>query len=336
MLDKGAWRVRLIRSLILLSLMALSGCVGLSLTGSTEKHYQRGWVSVDDEQFYLRSCQRVARVPVVAVPSELRRLFNQRGVSAPLYVEWLGAFANTAGEIRIDELRYVSVDPSSCQQTLAGVLLHAQGYAPGWQANITEDKVSVFLPQQRRTLVFPINLIVREGADWVWGSDIEVRQRKHHLSLRVQPTACQDTRNWFGLAVEMELDGRIYTGCAKRGNLARLALFSGYQLTDNVATRDVRLNLDPDGGAGLTEDYLNNQPALTSKGHWQLLSGGRLLVTLDDPDPQLRQEALLFDMAADGSLYMRGFHPRYGHNGLRLQPAGTPMPWESGGRRQVP
>ncbi|WP_417584947.1 hypothetical protein [Nitrincola sp.] len=336
MLVKGAWCVQLIRGLILISLMLLSGCAGFSFTSSVEQHYQRGWVSVEDGQFYFRSCQRTAVIPVAAVPNELERLFNQRGVSAPLYVEWLGAFANgSSSHLRINEMRYVSADPSSCQKTLEGILLRAEGVA-GWQADISEDKITVFLPQQRRTMVFPINYVIREGADWLWESDTEGRQRKHRLSLRVQPKVCQDTQSWFGLTVEMQLDGRVYTGCAKRGNLARIALFSRYQLSETVTTRDVRLNLSPEGAAALSEDYLNNQAALESKGHWKLLSGGRLLVTLDDPDPQLRQEALLFDIATDGGLYMRGFHPRYGHNGLRLHPAAGPMPWETGSRHRVP
>jgi uncharacterized membrane protein len=329
--------VQLARSLILLGLAFLSGCASLSLTGTTDRHYQRGWMSVEDDQFFFRACQRSTVMPVAEVPRVLERLFNQRGVSAPLYVEWLGSFDNKpGGKIRIEEVRYVSADPSSCQQRLDGILLRAQGDGPDWQADISEDKITVFLPQQRRTLVFPINYIIREGADWLWESDIEGRQRKHRLSFRVQPKACQDIQNWFGLSVEMQLDGQVYQGCAKRGNLARLALFSRYQLSESVTTRDVRLNLSPDGGAALIEDYLNNQPALESKGHWQLLSGGRLLITLDDPDPQLGQEALLFSFTADGGLHMQGFHPRYGHNGLQLQAVGGPMPWESGGRRQVP
>lgn len=330
--------MQLARSWTLLSLLLLlSGCAGLSLTGTADRHYQRGWMSVEDDQFHFRACQRSTSLPVAEVPRVLERLFNQRGVSAPIYVEWLGSFDNApSGQVRIDEVRYVSADPASCQHRLEGVLLRGQGDGPDWQADISDDKISVFLPQQRRTLVFPINYIVREGADWIWESDIEGRQRTHRLSFRVQPTACQDTQNWFGLTVEMQLDGRVYAGCAKRGNLARLALFSRYQLSENVTTRDVRLNLSPDGRATLSEDYLNNQTALESRGHWQLLSGGRLLVTLDDPDPQLPQEALLFTLADDGGLQMPGFHPRYGHKGLQLKPGPDPLPWEASARPQVP
>lgn len=330
--------MQLARSLMLLGLVVfLSGCAGLSLTATSDRHYQRGWMSVEEDQFYFRACQRSTVMPVAEVPRVLERLFNQRGVSAPLYVEWLGSFdPGPSGKIRIEEVRYVSADPSSCQHRLEGILLRGQGDSPDWQADISDDKISVFLPQQRRTLVFPINYIVREGADWLWDSDIEGRQSTHRLSFRVQPKACQDTHNWFGLTVEMQLDGRLYTGCAKRGNLARLALFSRYQLSENVTTRDVGLNLSPDGRATLTEDYLNNQTALESRGHWQLLSGGRLLVTLDDPDPQLSQEALLFTLADDGGLTMPGFHPRYGLNGLQLKPAAGPLPWDARARRQVP
>ena len=318
------------KSIVLIGLMAvLSGCVSLPFSDTSSRNYQRGWVSMEDEQFFVRGCRETEPRVIDQTPGQLERLFRQRDVTTPLYVEWIGEPRLPGQPIQITQLRYVASDPSSCQAHLNDVLMHAQGERPDWQMSITDSHIRIFLPQQRRTLVFPAGSVMRQGADWWWESDIEGRNRKHRLSLRIQPAACQDDQAWFGLSVLMTLDGREYIGCAKRGNLERLDLFTEYRLAETIETRDIRVKLGDDGSALLSEDYLNQQPALESRGSWQQLSSGRLLVTLDDPDPKLNQEALMFVLTEQGIL-LPGFHPRYGHNGLHLKPSGIPMPWAAG------
>ncbi len=256
-------------------------------------------------------------------------MYKQRQVSGPLYVEWIGEPSLPHEAVQISQLRYVTVDPAACQTPLNGTLMQVQGGRPDWQLSITDSYLRVFLPQQRRTLVFPAGSVIRQGADWWWESNIEGHNRKHRLSLRIQPSPCQSDDAWYGLTAVMTLDGREYEGCAKRGNLARLDLFTEYRLPEEIATRDIRLKLKPDGSALLSEDYLNQQPALVSRGAWQQLTGGRLLISLDDPDPKLNQEALMFVLTEQG-LSLPGFHPRYGHRGLQLEPSGSSMPWATG------
>lgn len=326
----------MLRRVCLGGLLLLSGCASLPFGGSSsESQYQRGWVSLEQDQYYLRGCHDLVAQPIERIPASLQRLYRQRSVSVPLYIEWIGQPGMEGEPTHIDQLRYVSPDPGACHQHLSEILMRAEGPSPGWQADITDSQIRVFLPQQRRTLVFPVGSVIRQGADWWWESDVQGRQRRHRLSLRIQPEACQDGHNWYGLTAVMELDGQEYTGCAKRGSLERLVLFREYRLDPSVTTRDIRLQLLPDGKAMLSEDYLNQQPPLVSRGQWQLLSGGRLLVSLDEPDPQLQQEALLFMIQEGGAVQLPGFHPRYGRDGLRLHATGTRMPWESG-RRLVP
>lgn len=325
----------LVKVTVVIGLSAIiTACGSLPFADQSSRNYQRGWVSYEEGQFFVRGCRESEARQLAQAPRQLERLFNQRDVSAPLYVEWIGE-PNLAGQaVEIAQLRYVSSDPLSCQIPLNDILMQAQGVRPDWQLSITEDHLRVFLPQQRRTLIFPVGQVMRQGADWWWESEIEGNNRKHRLSLRIQPAACQDDQNWFGLSAVLILDGTEYLGCAKRGQLERLDLFTEYRLPSAIETRDIRLQLKPDGSALLSEDYLNQQPPLISRGSWQQLSNARLLVSLDDPDPKLNQEALMFVLTEQG-ITLPGFHPRYGHNGLRLQPSGIPMPWAEG-RLRVP
>lgn len=312
---------------VLIGLMImLSGCVTLPFGESSPRNYQRGWVSMENEQFFVRGCRETETRIIEQPPRQLERLFRQRGVTTPLYIEWIGEPSVLGQPVEITQLRFVDPDPASCQVHLNDVLMHVRGTQTDWQMSITDAHIRLFLPQQRRTLVFPVGSVMRQGADWWWESEIEGSNRKHRLSLRIQPVACQDDQAWFGLSALLTMDGREYVGCAKRGNLERLDLFTEYRLDESITTRDIRLKLSADGSALLSEDYLNQQPALESRGTWQQLSGGRLLVSLDDPDPKLNQEALMFVLTEKG-VRLPGFHPRYGHDGLYLQPSGSPMPW---------
>ena len=310
-------------------IVMISGCGSLPFSDTSSRNYQRGWLSIQDEQFYVRGCRETQPRLIDQVPRQLERLFRQRDITSPLYIEWIGEPSLPEQPVQLTQLRYVVSDPSACQIHLNDVLMYAQGERPDWQLSITDSHIRIFLPQRRRTLMFPVGSVIRQGADWWWESNIEGNNRKHRLSLRIQPAACQDDQAWFALSAVMILDGREYIGCAKRGNLERLDLFTEYRLDETIQTRDIRLKLRADGSALLREDYLNQQPALESRGKWQQLSGGRLLVSLDDPDPKLNQEALMFFLTEQG-IRLPGFHPRYGHNGLHLQPSGTAMPWAAG------
>lgn len=318
----------------------MSGCATMSgLPSSGGAEYQRGWIKESDNKGYeFKACHATEWQKVSRTPWGLNRLFETRSTSdlRPLYVEWLARQSEEG--VSVSELRYMSTHPTSCENSLPDVDMRVRGTSPDWVLELTETDIVVHLYESLRSVKFPIAQPMRSGNTWIWDAEIELNSgRTHRLNLEIKPEACiDDENNWFGLTAYAQFDNQSLVGCAKRGDLERLYLNQSYRLSDEITTRDIQVSLTVDGQFEMTEDYLNDQPVTKSAGSWKMMSGGRVIVSVDNPEEGGRQDTLFFRHMGDGVLQLQGFHPSYGHNGLVLYPAGDALPWRAGSRLPVP
>ena len=331
------------RSWLILLLFSLSGCAALEVGSRADADlYQRVLVIATEEGYRFRECHRSQWLSLSQWPGQLDNQIKRLGLKEgeSVYAEWI-ARIDTAEEgaqmVSVRQLRLIGGDLGSCQHHLRGIQMRASGLDPLWTADIQENHIHVHDYDGLKLVRFPRTAVSRDDGDWIWESEVSLRQgRGHRLLLRVRPLACRQGDAWIGLSAEMELDGRFFRGCARMGDLDRLILHQQYQLPVETTTRAITLNLSVDGKVELLEDYLTGQPVMVSRGNWRLLSGGRLLVSLDERDAGQRQEVLSFHHAGNGVLVLQGFHPSYGQGGLTLVPASDPLPWKTGRFRELP
>lgn len=320
---------------LILVCISLSACVANAPKPGSS--YQRGWVVNHGNEYTYRHCFGRHTSQLSSASPALRRYMNQFVDSVPIYVEWIGESLPQETVTDIQEIRFMSADPESCRVSLSGVLLRASGARRNWVANVHEDYIQVVLNEERKRITYPLIPPQRDGADWVWDSEIELSDKtKSRLNLRVTSRVCNERDEWYRLTAEMEIDGRFYRGCAKRGRLERSMLFTQYSFPYYVSTRSIDLHLYPDGEAFLHEDYQGIQPIVQSTGQWSVLPDRRLMIQLAYNNDMLRQEVLMFKIGEDGAIVMEQGHSRYGPLGLELIPAGVSMPWEPRLLKMVP
>lgn len=239
----------------------------------------------------------------------------------PLYMELK---ASEAGEVQ--RLLLVGGDSRACAAELDGIRLRAAGTAPDWAADLFGDRVEVRDQSRRMRFIFKVvPTSTWRGAQSRWEGHLQTPDGKgHDVDLRLRESGCEDASGvWYGLSVDMRLDGRRYRGCGRYGDLTRAALAGRYSRTLVTAegpTHSTVLELSAEGGASLSEDVHDGSEPVRRDGSWRWLSSGKLMLHLMQRDGESEQQVRLFRRQPDGTLVLEGRVPEYGALGLRLSP----------------
>lgn len=316
------------RTRILLSILtlALAGCQ-LKPAVDQELLYQRGLVTQESGEFRFRLCRdrqwySLESPPETLVEQYARATQSQEGLS--VYVEGWGVGSAVGWQLL--QPRVIGGDLNSCRETAEGADLRAFGVNPNWVADLSETKFVLREAERLRTLGFSDLQFIREGNMWRWLGDVKWGRQTLNAELMVYKRPCFDnTGTWYFLSAELYMEGDLFRGCARYGDLGRLDLASRYSTPPNTYLRDLYLLLRADGRARLVIDSHNADQSLDVRtGSWRRMSSGRLLVETERDGND--DDTLLWSVEADGSIRLLTDDPNFGR-GLQLVRTGTPLQW---------
>lgn len=241
-----------------------------------------------------------------------------------VYAELSGERTSPGEPWVINKVHLLGGNQATCYHELSGNVLRAAGNKPLWIADIRDDGIYVKHFQRLSSLVFPLVEPVNTGNGQSWSSRLQGIEQ-HTLILNVTNDLCNDRYGVvYEFSAEMELNGRLYSGCARQGRLDERSLPGLYsaQLPSMKSTNHyITMDLTGSGDVRLTHDYRNNQSLLVKKGKWEELSKGKIIVMIEDDFSQA-QEVLVFERDKRGRLSLKGFHAEYGRSGLIFERLG--------------
>ncbi|GGC01164.1 hypothetical protein GCM10011352_29100 [Marinobacterium zhoushanense] len=293
--------------------------------------YQRGLISLDGGDILFQPCGRTQWQQMAEIPDLLRQeylRFSAGREGLPVYIEGWGADGTDGW--RVLEPRVIGGDLSSCDERFAGVSLYAAGLEPPWSVMLGEDSLVFNEPQRLRTLVFDKPERMREGEIWRWYQRLSDRKSGLDIALEVVVRPCRDGQgNWYALSAQLDLEGSVFNGCARYGDLPRLALASHYRTAAGAYLRDLHLLMQADGDVRLVADNHDGQPLQPRAGRWRFLSSDRVLLELERPGAAGKFDTQLWQVRGDGALVLLNDDPALGR-GLELQPTGRILQWPEG------
>ncbi len=320
--------------LALVAMLVLTGCA-TGRSGTEAMAYWRGLLRSVGDSYLFQPCGETEWRALGAIPPLLQQEYERQRAGAPgipIYIEgWSERFGT---QWMLTEPRVIGGGLAACEQFYPGVDLHVVGHQPGWQVDLNGAELRYSNVGALQTLVFGSSRFMREGSIWRWLAKLaDKRGRTFELTLEVTDTPCRDALGiWYNLSASADLDGTLYTGCARYGGLERFSLARRYQTEPGRYMRQLALTLALDGQARLTDDYLNGQPLIVSDGRWQLMSDGRMLLTLSAAQGQ-GDIPLLWSRHGD-TLRLETADPVYG-KGLELS-ADSELEWAADYRRRLP
>lgn len=322
--------------LALLLSLPLVGCQ-LRPTLPGDAVYQRGLFSLEAEGGLFQACGRTRWQPMSVVSDPLRREYlriSNGREGLPVYIEGWGEERN--GVWQVIEPRVIGGDLTSCEEDFSGVELYAVGMEPPWSVMLSSEKLVFNEPGRLRSLVFAEPDWIREGNIWRWYQSLKGRKSRIDIVLEVVLQPCRDARgNWYALHAEVDLEGSLFSGCARYGDLHRLKLATHYRTPVGEYLRDIHLLLKEDGSARLVRDNNDGQPLVPRVGHWRFLNRERILLELERPDAAGMIDTQLWQLTGDGRLALLNDDPALGR-GLQLQSVGRVLQWPETGRMRLP
>lgn len=308
---------------LLLSVIALlSGCATTSPNNSELRgiEFIRGSVVFDQGRFYITPCFSQERRLLADNSSSLARLYKDQSPDSdlPVYME-LKAYQNVDLSWDVREISLSGGGSNACNYDMTGVKLRAAGTEPLWIADITDDGVRVQSYYELRTLTFPFGEV--SGKNGVWEGKLgSIKGREHSYRLTVTSQSCRDNLNaWYSKSAKLELDGDIFFGCARDGNLTEKAIQGRYSNVLDNNNIFVVLDVLPEQNATMLLDYRNGQPLIIFKGQWSWNENGKLILDFKDVDGRSQQTILVMSRKSDGGLKQEGFSEEFGREGLELQ-----------------
>lgn len=293
--------------------------------------YQRGLISLEGADIRFQSCGRTQWQSMAVIPDLLRQEYLRLSAGAeglPVYMEGWGR--DVAGEWQVLEPRVIGGDLSSCAEHFSAVALYASGMEPPWSAMLEQERLVFNEPQRLRTLVFDKPDSTREGVIWRWSQSLRDGNSDRDIALDVVRRPCRDSQGtWYALSAQLDLDGRLFSGCARYGDLQMLALVSHYRTAAGQYLRDLHLLLQADGDVRLVEDNHDGLPLKPRAGRWRFLNAERVLLELERPGTVGQFDTQLWRVRNDGALVLLNDDPALGR-GLELQPAGRFLQWPEG------
>lgn len=313
------------------TVVLLSGCQGTATRPGSGDMLQRGTLTESGGQYWFESCLGEERIPVSQLPEAISQAHARQslGDDWPVYVEAFGRHRD--GALVLNQGLLVGGGTHACNFGLEGVELRAVSEDENAIFDLTQNQIRVRFANSFLQLAFARPEVERLGAVRRWEQTMPAggQKRDHRLVLEVMPTPCDGLRGeWHGLSMAARLNGRVFSGCARLGDVENWPLRQRYRTPESVTTRRIELAMTAGGEVQWREDYLNNQPLLEFDGRWHRRSADRVRVVLDN-GLQDETSVLEFNVARDGSLKLRGFHPAYGRN-LAFQPAAPLLRIDSG------
>jgi len=314
------------RLLITLLLMLLStGCQLLPSRPDTAV-YQRGILVQRGDGYRFRACARQEWQPVRELPTLVAAEYQRQHsglAEMPLYVE--GFMVQDENGWQLLEPRLLGGGLEACVQHLTGVRLLGIGGAPDWAVRLEGSRMVLELPTQRRRLIFSEPQLTRWGQLWQWHGRLSRSGDTLDLLFEVEPLPCRDRAgHWYALTARADLEGELFSGCARYGDLQLLDLATRYDMPVQARGR-LSLLLREDGSARLVEPLGQGTALQARSGHWRLIGDHSLLLELEGKPPQ-EAETLLWRRQRDGRLVLIGEHPRYG-KAVALDPGMIPLQW---------
>ncbi|UTW12493.1 hypothetical protein [Marinobacterium rhizophilum] len=311
------------RACLLVALAFVAGCALQPRPGAdNEQLFYRGEVSPDGDRWVIQPCYSRRRQVLSDPLGLLAERYQAQAVlpGLPLYMELR---ASTAGEV--GNLLLVGGDSRACAAELDGIRLRAAGFAPDWAADLSGDRLDVRDQSRRMRFIFSVTQTSSRRGDLRWEGRLQTPDGKaRDVDLRLRESGCEDASGvWYGLSVNMRLDGRNYQGCGRYGDLTRTALAGRYSrvlVSGEGPARTTVLELSAEGAASLSEDYHDGAEPVRRDGSWRWMPTGKLMLHLMQRDGESEQQLRLFRRQPDGTLVLEGRVPEYGVVGLRLSP----------------
>lgn len=315
---------------IISMMMLVSGCAGTSSILGNENNLWRGSLIKSDGQYWFESCIDGKRIPVKALPEEVRESHAVQSVGNdwPVYVEVIGRIEPEG--LVMGQGLLVSGTPRACKYGLDGIELRGVSEREDVVFDLLENYIRVQFVDQMLVLAFERPEVEAEGFVRRWKQEmVGGGQVRHSVLLEARPKACFDKRGgWYGLSMEAELSGRYYKGCMRLGDQANWPLRQRYQTPDSMSARFIDVQLELGGVVRWREDYKNDQPLLEYEGRWERLTPGQLQLTLYEHTGS-GEVALVFAIASDGTLELKNYHPAYGRS-LKLEAQSKLLRFDSG------
>jgi len=321
----------MLRFVLLLLFVALIGGCLLTPRLPDDASYQRGLVSIEEGVAVFQPCGRTRWRPMDEVPERLRQEYlrlSGGGEGLPIYLE--GWIREVDAALHLIEPRVIGGDLNSCDENFSGAVLYAAGSTPPWSAILEEGRLVFNQPRKLRTLVFDAPQRMRDGEIRRWYQSLDDGRRRVGIALDIKAQPCQDPQGvWYALTAQVDLDGRIFSGCARYGDLQRLTLNSHYRTATGEYLRDLHLLLKADGSVRLIEDNHDGRSLVPRSGQWRFLNAERILLELARPGVDGVVDTQLWRLQGEGALVLLNDDPALGR-GLKLQPVGRPLQWPSG------
>ena len=297
-----------------LSLALLQGCSTTPELSINAQTYFRGLVRAVDNQLQLRACNRVAWVSAGQVNEQLRESIIERLAVAPMGV---GIYLEAWGEPGqpISELQMLGGDIATCRHQLAGIELRAGGLGPVWYADLKPGVLEVHDSTRLKSWRLTDPELSISGSRWRWqheGTRLTIRRAQCFDKLGVE----------YALSAEFSSGVTQLKGCARYGDLQRMLLKTRYYSRDGKRERQIglqllsrsRFDLSLISPTGERENY---------GGAWRLLSGGQLLLQIEDD--RLRGSGRSLRFIPEGELLrLANDHPLLGSE-LLLYPGTEPL-----------
>ncbi|WP_372741069.1 hypothetical protein [Neptunomonas sp.] len=300
----------------------LSGCVdSLGIKPANDQvEFVRGIVSKEAAGYVMTPCYSQERRKLHDVRGLLAKRFTEqfRGVGIPVYME-MQAEQGTDLVWRVDDVMLAGGGSQMCRVDLSGIRFRAEGSEPSWLTDILTDSVRIQSYENLRTLRFSVDEF--EGQQGVWQGDLKsVRGQSHSFRLVVRDQSCKGVGNvWYRWSAELSLDGDLFYGCARRGDLTNRALLGRYS---NELSKDeafVVLDLLTDNVANMLLDYRNGQSLIVMQGEWQWKSNDKLVLHFTQQDGREQESFLLFKRTRSGGFVQQGFSPEFGRASFELK-----------------
>lgn len=307
-------------------LIFLSACqnVPSNLGGDAGPLFRRGIVSNDEGVLNFKACYVNKSEQIHDHTGKLKKRLSRTGAPA-VYAEMSGDHIAPGASWQVYKVHMLGGNQFTCSHELSGNEFRAAGNNPLWIADLREEGIFVQNYGRLAQLIFPRSKPINLGNGYEWSSTAKGLDF-HSLTLRLLEQSCVDR---FGIeyeyATEMTLNGKVYKGCGRRGNLEIRTLPGLYTTLlpgINSLGRFISLDITSENNAFLTQDYRNRQPLIVQKGTWKRLSSGKIVVHLTDIDGREDSEILIFQRDKQGGLALKGYSSTYGNSGLRLERVG--------------
>lgn len=302
-------------------MVLISGCMTLpQKIGQDDVEFIRGSVVSDKGQFYMTPCFSQERRLLVDSAGYLARRYKDQSPNSdlPVYME-LRAYQKVDLSWDVRQIDLAGGGSQACSYDMTGVTLRAAGTDPLWIADVTDEGVRIQSYYELRTLTFPFGEIA--GNNGIWEGDLgSIKGREHSYRLTVTDQSCRDKLNaWYSKTARLELDGDVFFGCARDGNLTEKAIQGRYSTVLDDQKVFVVLDVLAEQRVSMLLDYRNGQPLIVLKGQWRWNENGKLILDFVEVDGRQQHTILVMSRKSDGGLKQEGFSEEFGREGLELQ-----------------